>query len=125
MEAAVLFCTRVSWLFFFVVVFFAVGFFFYVFDVPAVVLRGEGDAVAGVGDGAHAVGGNVEVLRVRRGDLQAVEKEAGAFRVELIGGEGLKDVDEGELDGFGVLDRRELQWETLCSASVSRVAPTG
>jgi hypothetical protein len=81
--------TRVLWLVLVPVFFFglAVG-FFYVFHVPAVFLGGEGDAFAGVADGADAVGMDVDVLGVGRCDLESVEEEAGAAGVELVGGEG-------------------------------------
>ena len=64
--------------------FVAADFFFYVFEVVAVFLRGERYAVVGMGDGADAVARDFAVLRIGRGDLQAVEEKAGAFGVELI-----------------------------------------
>ena len=42
---------------------------------------------------------------VEAGDLEAVEEQAGAAWVDLVGGDALEDVAEGELDGgavFGV-----------------------
>jgi hypothetical protein len=79
-----------------------------------VFLGGEGDAFLGVADGADAVGTDVDVFGVSRGDLESVEEEAGAFGVELMGGEGLEDFDERELDGGAVFDRRELEREGFC-----------
>jgi hypothetical protein len=93
-------------LFVFLVVVFVV---LVVFDVVAVVLWGEGRAFFGVGNAADGAAGNVHLRGVGGSDLQAVEEQAGAFRVELIGGESLEDVDEGELDGRGVLDGREVE----------------
>jgi hypothetical protein len=45
---------------------------------------------------------------------------AGTFGVELIGGESLEDVDEGELDGRGVLERREVE---RCGVNCRSFAP--
>jgi len=36
------------------------------------------------------------------GDLQAVEQEAGAFGVDVVGGEAAQDLGDGELDGGAV-----------------------
>lgn len=42
------------------------------------------------------------VFGIGRGDLECVEQDAGAFAVQLAGGEGLDDFVEGELDGAAV-----------------------
>jgi hypothetical protein len=78
--------------------------FFYVFYVPAVFRGGEGYALAGVADGADGVGIDVEVFGICQGDLERVDEEAGAARFELVGGEGLDDFDERELDGGAVFN---------------------
>jgi hypothetical protein len=52
---------------------------------------------------------DVDIFRVGRGDLESIEEESGAARVELIGGEGLDDLDERELDGGAVFDGREFE----------------
>jgi hypothetical protein len=69
-----------------------------------VFLGGEGYAFAGVAEGADAVGVDVDFLRIGRGDLESVEEEAGTAGIELVGGEGLDDLDERELDGGAVFD---------------------
>jgi hypothetical protein len=68
-------------------------------------------------------GVDLDVLGVGRGDLESVEEEAGAFGVELMGGEGLEDFDERELDRGAVFDRGELERETgrLCIRTPVRV----
>lgn len=80
-----------------------------VLGVVAVVLRGEGCAVFGVGDGANGADGEMDLSGVGRGDLQAVEEETRSFGVDLVGGESLDDIDERELDGLGVLEEREVE----------------
>jgi hypothetical protein len=77
-----------------------------------VFLGGEGDAFLGVADGADAVGVDLDVFGVGRGDLEPVEEEDGAAGVELVGGEGMDDFDERELNGGAVFDIRELERET-------------
>jgi hypothetical protein len=39
---------------------------------------------------------------VEAGDLQAVEEQAGSFRVEVIAGDALEDHSDGGLDGGAV-----------------------
>jgi len=45
------------------------------------------------------------VGEVERGDLEAVKEEAGAAGVELVGGEPVEDLSDGELDGAAVLGK--------------------
>lgn len=91
---------------------------FVVLVVEAVVLRGERCAILGVADGAYGVDGEVEFPDVGRGDLQAVEEQAAALGVELVGGDGLQDLDECELDGLGVFDGREVETAIRSFASL-------
>jgi hypothetical protein len=44
------------------------------------------------------------------GDLEAVEEHAGAFGVEVVGGDAAENLREGELDGGAVLDDVEEEW---------------
>ena len=69
---------------------------------------GDG-AVEGVGDdlvyGLWRGFGGGGFGQVERGDLEAVEEQAGAFGVEVVGGDAAQDLADGDLDGgavFGV-----------------------
>jgi hypothetical protein len=57
--------------------------------------------------------GRLNCLAFAEATCRPVEQEAGAFGVELIGGEGLEHVDECELDGAGVLDGRQVEARRL------------
>lgn len=78
-------------------------------QVTAVALGCERETFVGIGDGANAEFGEVEVLRIGRGDLEGVEEEAGSLGVNAVGGECLCDLDERKLDGGGVLKRRQIE----------------
>jgi hypothetical protein len=57
-------------------------------------------------DGFGGVGFSASRLRfgqVEAGDLEAVEKQAGAARVDVVGGDALEDFADGVLDGGAVL----------------------
>ena len=60
--------------------------------------------------------------QVGGGDLEAVEEEAGAAWIELVGGDAAKDVDDGELEADAVVAVRELEVEGgLATAARARV----
>jgi hypothetical protein len=73
------------------------------------VLGGE-DFFAFVAEGSHGIeedgGGAHGDLG---GDLQAVEKESGAARIEARGGQLAEDLGERNLDGAAVFKRRQLE----------------
>jgi hypothetical protein len=54
-----------------------------------------------------AVGGGFG--EVEAGDLEAVEEEAGAARVDLVGGDALEDFADGGLDGGAVFGQRQVE----------------
>jgi len=58
-------------------------------------------AGGGLGECAERARGCLR-RQVSAGDLQAVEQQAGAARVELVGGDALQDLADGELDGGAV-----------------------
>jgi hypothetical protein len=71
--------------------------------------RGEGSEFGVSGDlfdDFDGVGSAVTVGRgfgeVEAGDLEAVEKEAGAAGVNVVGGDALEDLADGELDGRSI-----------------------
>jgi hypothetical protein len=47
------------------------------------------------------------LAEVEAGDLEAVEKEAGAARIDGVGGDALEDFADGELDGGAVFGEGE------------------
>ena len=86
-----------------------------IFDVSA---RGEraqfgvdNDLFDGLegGFGFGACGGGLRAGQVQAGDLEAIEQQAGAARVELVGGDALQDFADGELDGGAVLGERHFE----------------
>lgn len=47
--------------------------------------------------------------QIQAGDLEAVEEQAGAARVEVVGGDALKDLADGGLDGGAVFGHGEME----------------
>jgi hypothetical protein len=65
-----------------------------------------GDLING-GFGAQV--GVVGFGEVEAGDLEAVEEQAGAAWVDVVGGDGLEDAADGGLDGGAVFGEREIE----------------
>jgi hypothetical protein len=93
--------------------------------------RGE-NAEGGVDDDLfHGLGfgggfgqglGSVFVLReIEAGDLKAVEEEAGAARVDFVGGDALQDLADGGLDGGAVFG----EWQVEGGAAAAGPARIG
>jgi hypothetical protein len=56
--------------------------------------------------------------KVEAGDLEAVEEEAGAARVDVVGGDALKDLADGVLDGGAIFGEREFEGGAAGAAGV-------
>jgi hypothetical protein len=84
-------------------------------------LRGEFFALGAAGDEGDRIQlEDVRVVRdILRGDLEAVEEEAGTTRIEFGGGKGVEDLGKGDLDGTAVLQHRELEWLILAAGLLS------
>ncbi len=92
-------------------------------DVGGVVFRGDRGKFGGGCDGAEfgveddffdgfgvdAVGAGFFFGQVEAGDLEAVEEQAGAAGVEVVGGDALEDEADGGLDGGAVFGEGELE----------------
>ena len=69
----------------------------------------EIEAGFGAGDGSCDGGGvglDGDGFRIGGSELEAIEKDRGAFGVDAVAGEGGDEEGDGDLDGLGVLDRR-------------------
>ncbi|MCU1248609.1 MAG: hypothetical protein JWQ49_1638 [Edaphobacter sp.] len=53
---------------------------------------------------------------VEAGDLEAVEKEAGAAGIDVVGGDALQDVADGGLDGGAVFRQGQIEAGAAASA---------
>jgi len=79
-------------------------------------LEGEVDAGFGARQGADDGGGggfDGDGAGVGRGELEAVEQDRGAFRVDAVTGEGGDEQRDGDLDGFDVFERRQVEFERI------------
>lgn len=74
--------------------------------VADALFRAEFFAAISDGDGFDGRGrDDVEfTLDILRGDLDGVEQEAGAARVDAARAEGIEDLSEGDLDGAAVFE---------------------
>jgi hypothetical protein len=90
-------------------------------------LRGEDaegrvgcDLLYGLGFGAFGVavaeGCRLGFGEVEAGDLEAVEEEAGAARVDVVGGDALQDLPDGVLNGGSVFRERQVEGGAAAAA---------
>jgi hypothetical protein len=63
------------------------------------------------------VGGGLGFGEVEAGDLEAVEEEAGAARVDLVSGDALQDFADGGLDGGAVFGQRQVEGGAAAAAA--------
>jgi len=61
-------------------------------------------------------GGGLGFGEVEAGDLEAVEEEAGAARVDVVGGDALEDFSDGRLDGGAVFWQRQMEGGAAAAA---------
>jgi hypothetical protein len=60
--------------------------------------------------------GGLRFGEVEAGDLEAVEEEAGSAGVDVVGGDALKDLADGVLDGGAVFWKRDLEGGAAAAA---------
>ncbi|HEX3572622.1 MAG TPA: hypothetical protein VHU44_17520 [Acidobacteriaceae bacterium] len=71
---------------------------------------GEGGGVGvGFADDGLWLGDGIEAAGVGRGEVEAVEDGASVLEVDLVGGDGVDDFGDGDLDGDGVFERAEVE----------------
>ncbi len=75
--------------------------------------------------GAFGVGLLFGAGQVAAGDLQAVEEEAGALGVEVVGGEAAQDFGDGKLDGGAVFELADGESGLFGAAGFLRSSPLG
>jgi hypothetical protein len=79
-----------------------------------VIFGGEVGAEGAFDDGADDVGGvgfGDNGFDVGGGELKSVENDCCAFGVDAIAGEGGDEEGDGDLDGFGVFEDGEIEFE--------------
>jgi len=60
-------------------------------------------------DDSFWLGDGVEVAGVAAGKLEAVEQAAGVLEIDLVGGEGIDDLRDRDLDGDAVFEGAEVE----------------
>ena len=68
-------------------------------------------------DGGFGVGGWGGFGEIEAGDLEAVEEQAGAAGVDVVGGDALEDFADGVLDGGAVFRVREVEGAAFAFAA--------
>ena len=78
------------------------------------VFYGEVEAGFGAKEGADDGGGggfDGDGAGIGGGELKAVEQDGGALGVDAVSGEGGDEKRDGDLDGFDVFERRQVEFE--------------
>lgn len=75
----------------------------------------DGDLFHGLGFGG-GFGEGLHFGEIEAGDLEAVEEEAGAAGVDVVGGDALEDFADGGLDGGSVFGERQVEDGAAASA---------
>jgi hypothetical protein len=70
----------------------------------------------GCGSAGSAAGCGLRFGEVEAGDLEAVEEEAGAAGVDVVGGDALEDLTDGGLDGGSVFRQRKVEGGAAAAA---------
>jgi len=60
-------------------------------------------------DDLFRLGDGVEIASVGAGELEAVEQAAGVLEIDLVGGEGIDDLRDRDLDGDAVFEGAEVE----------------
>lgn len=83
----------------------------------------DGDLFDGLGWGGGlavalivVLGGGLSFGEVEAGDLEAVEQQAGAARIDVVGGDALEDFADGGLDGGTVFGQRQVEGGAAAAA---------
>jgi hypothetical protein len=76
----------------------------------------DGDLFYGLGNGACWAGFALGFGEVEAGDLEAIEEEACAAGVDVVGGDALEDFADGGLDGGAVFRERQVESGAAASA---------
>jgi len=64
-------------------------------------------------DDSFWLGDGVEVAGVAAGKLEAVEQAAGVLEIDLVGGEGVDDLRDRDLDGDAIFEGAEVEDSSL------------
>jgi hypothetical protein len=92
-----------------------------IFFIPFLLSCGEVASGFGAGDGANDGGGiglDDDGFRVGGGELEAVEEDGGAFGVDAVACECGDEKRDGDLNGFGVFDGRQVELDGILGSVI-------